>query len=147
MKTGDYKVAGLAGAVVAVLAAVAVSLGFIWDTNKVDLDYTYLIADEPAERVTGLGGRLSLPSTHVMLFVFDEPDRHGIWMKDMQFAIDIAWLDANAKVVHLKSNVSPATFPDVFQPPTDALYVIEANAGQLSARGLTIGSVVDPLPL
>ena len=39
----------------------------------------------------GLSGRVE--TNDEMLFVFEREDYYGFWMKDMNFPIDIAWLD------------------------------------------------------
>jgi uncharacterized protein len=88
-----------------------------------------LIADTPTKLQLGLSGYPGLKENEGMLFVFDKADYHGIWMKDMLFSIDILWLDDDLNVVDAHTNVSPDTFPDVFQPKTPARFVLETNGG------------------
>jgi uncharacterized membrane protein (UPF0127 family) len=95
-----------------------------------------------SERRRGLGGRRFLDEDAAMLFVFEEPGYQSIWMKDMLFAIDIAWLDEKFRVVDIKSNVSPSTYPKSFSPDLPALYVLETNAGLFESRGITIGDTL-----
>jgi uncharacterized membrane protein (UPF0127 family) len=64
-----------------------------------------MVSDE--DRAMGLMFRPSLPLDHGMLFLFERPDFHGIWMKNCKFPIDILWLDADHKVVHLAEKVPP----------------------------------------
>jgi uncharacterized membrane protein (UPF0127 family) len=64
-----------------------------------------------------------------LLFVFDEPGLHGIWMKDMRFPIDILWLDDAFQVVDVRKNVAPDSYPTVFKPTKPARYVLEVTAG------------------
>ena len=99
--------------------------------------------DDDSERERGLSGRESLEREKVMLFVFEEETYPGIWMKDMAFPIDIAWIDKNGAIVHIERNVSPKTFPKVFFPPAKSLYVLEANAGFFESHGLKVGSFVE----
>lgn len=87
------------------------------------------VADTKEKRAQGLSGREKLDENELLLFVFEEADRHGFWMKDMLFSIDIFWLDQYGTIVNIKENVSPDTFPTSFIPDSDALYVIEAVAG------------------
>jgi uncharacterized membrane protein (UPF0127 family) len=87
------------------------------------------IADSKDERVKGLSDKNYLMSNNGLLFIFDESDFHGIWMKDMKFAIDIIWLDASLQVVHIEKNISPNTYPKTFKPNNKALYVLEVPAG------------------
>jgi uncharacterized membrane protein (UPF0127 family) len=94
--------------------------------NEVQL--TVDIADEPHERRQGLSGRRSLGDFESMLFIFDEPGYHGIWMKDMQFAIDIIWINEDLEVIYIEHNVHPETYPATFIPPEPARFVLETRA-------------------
>lgn len=94
--------------------------------------------DTPAAREKGLSGRSALAEGHGLLFVFDEPGSWGIWMKDMNFPIDIVWARQDGTIITIARNVSPDTYPQAFYPATpDALYVLEVNAG--AAAGVAEG--------
>ncbi len=98
------------------------------------------VADTAESRQMGLSTRDCIDDNHAMLFVFDNPDLHGFWMKDMKFSIDIVWLDQDKRVVDIKQDVSPATYPEVFYPSGTAKYVLETNPGLLESVDVTIGS-------
>lgn len=87
------------------------------------------IAETPQQQQTGLSYREHLKEGRGMLFVFNADGSHPIWMKDMQFPIDIVWLDATMKVVHIEQMVTPETYPQSFQSPIPARYVLEVPAG------------------
>jgi len=97
------------------------------------------LARSRAERIRGLSGRQSLASDSGLLFVFEEPGPQGIWMKEMNFAIDIVWLNKEGVVVHIEAWVSPESYPDVFESPEPAQYVLEMNAGSVDNLGLMVG--------
>ena len=97
------------------------------------------IADTPEKRVQGLSGRKELAQGQGMLFVFDTPQKAGIWMKDMNFPIDIIWFDEQKTVVHIKEHATPESFPEVFTPPTLASFVLEVPAGFVKERGIEVG--------
>jgi len=99
------------------------------------------IVDDIASRVRGLSGRESLPEDSGMLFVFSELDFHGIWMKDMNFSLDIIWFDENLRVVNIKREATPESYPTVFRPTTKSLYVLEVNTGFAEKAGIKIGQV------
>jgi uncharacterized membrane protein (UPF0127 family) len=99
------------------------------------------IADTDAERTLGLSGRESLAENNGLLFVFETEGYHGIWMKEMNFPIDIAWLDKNKKIIHLEHNVAPETYPKVFNPPTPDLFVLETNAGFFQKFDIKAGDI------
>ena len=98
------------------------------------------VASTPEDRAKGLGGRSGLATGEGMLLDFDKPDLYGIWMKNMQFPLDIIWLDTNLMVVHIESSVSPTTYPAVFKPSSPAKYVLEAPVGFVAESGLTVGA-------
>jgi uncharacterized membrane protein (UPF0127 family) len=101
-----------------------------------------IVSDTEASRVAGLSGRASLVKGSAMLFVFDEPDTYGFWMKDMKFPIDIIWLDENNKIVYIEKSVSIDSYPEQFFPPEKSLYVIEANAGFSDENKLEVGNIL-----
>ncbi|HEV7501935.1 MAG TPA: DUF192 domain-containing protein, partial [Vicinamibacteria bacterium] len=55
-----------------------------------------MVKDE--DRAMGLMFRPSLPLDHGMLFLFEQPDFHSIWMANCKFPIDILWLDEHHKI-------------------------------------------------
>tara|TARA_B100000745_G_scaffold299556_1_gene250653 strand:+ start:517 stop:1032 length:516 start_codon:yes stop_codon:yes gene_type:complete len=87
-----------------------------------------LAADQTA-RAQGLSGMLALPQGQGKLFVFEESAPYRFWMKDMNFAIDMLWFDAEGKLVYIEHTATPASYPTLFEPPRPALYVLEINAG------------------
>lgn len=101
-----------------------------------------IFSDTEELRQNGLSGYTGLANDEVMVFIFEYPDLLGFWMKDMLFSIDMVWLDSNKKVVAIEKNVAPETFPQVFEPQTPALYVLEFNAGTAEHIGLKIGDTV-----
>jgi len=112
-------------------------------TTLGDADFTLLLADTDEKRQQGLGGVESLGNQEGMLFVFPEPKRQGIWMKEMRIPLDIIWLGTSGEVVHIEKNVSPDTYPQIFLPEAPSSYVIELNAGVVEEIGLAVGDVIE----
>lgn len=104
--------------------------------------FSVLIMDTATGRQNGLSHRKYLLSDEGMLFVFEKEDFHGFWMKDMLFSIDMIWIDANLRVVHVERSVSPKTYPKVFSPESKSLYVLEVLAGQSDINNIKIGDGV-----
>ena len=98
--------------------------------------------DEPAEKQRGLSGRTHLPADSAMLFTYDQPGEYCFWMKDMLFPIDIVWLDADKKVIAIKPNADPSTYPQRFCPDSPAQYVLEFVAGTAQNLNLSIGQTM-----
>jgi uncharacterized membrane protein (UPF0127 family) len=94
----------------------------------------------PEAQEKGLGSRNSISDSQGMLFVFDRADMHCFWMKDMQFPIDMLWLDASKTVVHLEQSVSPDSYPKAYCPEQNSNYVLEVQAGLSAKSGVGVGS-------
>ena len=102
-----------------------------------------MVKDE--DRAMGLMFRASLPKDHGMLFLFDQPDFHTIWMKNCKFPIDIVWLDGDRRVVDIAPAVPPCKADPcpVYQPMRRATYVVEMNAGEAGREKVARGAVLD----
>ncbi len=98
--------------------------------------------DTPEGRSRGLSGHPPLAEHEGMLFVFPEDGLYSFWMKDMSFSIDILWLSSDGVVVDMKKNVSPDTYPTVFEPAALARYVLELHAGFLERYNVEVGNIV-----
>jgi uncharacterized membrane protein (UPF0127 family) len=98
------------------------------------------VVDTDALRAQGLSGHAPLAPDEGMLFVFDADGIYPFWMKDMLFSIDILWLDARGKVVHIEKNISPDTYPASFTPDSPARYVLEVPAGFADQHDIQIGA-------
>ncbi len=101
------------------------------------------VANTPELRKQGLSDTLVLPDDEAKLFIFDTVDTYSFWMKDMNYPIDIFWLDENKIIVHIEEDVQPDTYPTSFKPSLPALYVLETNAGIATQLGVVVGDTVD----
>jgi uncharacterized membrane protein (UPF0127 family) len=100
------------------------------------------ISDTPSKREKGLSGRESIDSNTAMIFIFNKADYHGIWMKDMNFPIDIIWISETMQVVHVEEYVYPDTYPEIFKPSQKAKYILEVDAGFADKEGIKITDLV-----
>lgn len=93
-----------------------------------------------AERERGLMFRQTLERDRGMLFFMGEEAIHPFWMKNVNFAIDILWLDSRRRIVHMARNAPPCrkdpcpTYP----PLLPSLYVLEIAAGRADELGLKL---------
>lgn len=102
------------------------------------------IADTDEKRALGLSGRDDL-SGRGMIFIFEDEEVRGFWMKDMLISIDILWIDSNGVILHIESNVSPDSYPDVFRPNVLAKYVLETDANYMNKKGFKVGDKIENL--
>ena len=107
------------------------------------------LADTDPRRMRGLMWETQdfLANDKGMLFVFNEPGTRSMWMKNMQFHLDILWFDENGNVVSIKKNVPPCITPlEVMSCKTDgvsadnAQYVLELTAGFIDQYEITENS-------
>ena len=101
------------------------------------------VANTDVLRTKGLSGTPSLPADIAKVFVFESSSKYGFWMKDMNYPIDIVWVDETGEVVHIESNVSPDTYPKSFAPTKPARVVIEVVAGVASLAEVKVGDRID----
>lgn len=104
------------------------------------------IADDPAEQERGLTGRTELEAGTGMAFVWDDPIAAVFWMKDTVIPLDIAFWDADGRIVAILT-MRPCTADPcpTYDPGTSVLGALEVNAGELAAAGVRTGDVVDVL--
>ena len=100
------------------------------------------LARTTSELKQGLSGTSSLPVGTGMLFIFEHPGGYGFWMKDMQYPLDIVWMDENLRVVEITQHLTPETFPEVTYPQVPVKYVLELNADTAKQGGFVIGEKV-----
>ena len=94
------------------------------------------VAQTPAERTKGLSNTTRLKQTEAMLLVFDSADFWSIWMKDMNYPIDVVWLNDQKQVVYIVKNMPPDSYPKQFTPETAARYVLELPAGTVDQKAI-----------
>ena len=133
-----------------VLIVIAVVVGvaaLLWQMNNQHQvlqlhgnTYHMTVLRTPDELTRGLSGSSSLGQDQAMLFVFPQDDEWAMWMKDMNYPIDMVWLDSNREVVYLVKDAQPSSYPKTqFKPDEKARYVIELASGTIERTGIAIG--------
>lgn len=106
------------------------------------------LADTPEKRARGLSGRPGLEAGSGMLFVFDSESRVAFWMPEMHFPLDFLWIASDCRVADITQDVPPPV-PEMalsdlprYRPSVPVQYVLEINAGEVAAAGITRGDPV-----
>lgn len=138
--------------IVSFLIVLAFFVFLFFLNNKLPDNFKYLkisdvvlkveLANTFESQTLGLSGRKNLREKEGMLFVFDHLDKYAFWMKDMNFPIDIIWLDENKKIIHIERDVRPESYPATFGPDQRSLYVLEVVSGFADKYNLKIGDNV-----
>lgn len=102
------------------------------------------IAATDAQRERGLMFRKSMPRDVGMLFTFDEPGYHAMWMKNTLIPLSVAFIDNEGRILNVV-DMEPETL-DAHAAAGPARYAIETNKGWFAERGIKAGEKVAGLP-
>lgn len=103
------------------------------------------IVDDVPSRQKGLMGRTTLANATGMLFDFPIGTRPAIWMRHMHMALDLLFVDDQARVAQIFAEVPPCEkLPcPVYQADRALRFVIELAPGSAQALGLELGDQLD----
>jgi len=102
------------------------------------------IADTLDQRYTGLSDTESLGPNEGMLFIHDEEDTHTYVMRDMSFALDIIFIDANGTITTIHHADPPPEGESYSERyPGRGKYVLEVNRGWTNRTGVSVGDIVE----
>jgi uncharacterized protein len=107
------------------------------------------IAADDYARARGLMYRESLPVGRGMLFIFPEPGIYPFWMMNTMIPLDIIWIEAGGRVVHVEEGVPPCRTeicPN-YPPSAEATFVLELASGEAAAHRVRVGKRVGLPPL
>jgi uncharacterized membrane protein (UPF0127 family) len=98
------------------------------------------IADSPEERQVGLMNRESLPEDAGMIFLFDQDEDGGFWMKDTLIPLSIAFADADGTIVSILDMEPCEADPcEIYEPGVFYRSALEVNQGAFSRWGVQEG--------
>lgn len=98
-----------------------------------------VVSDSKKEK--GLGGRKKLCKDCSMLFIFSRQGYWEFWMKEMNFNLDIVWIDGN-RIIKIEKNVDKNSKNKIY-PESPADKVLELNSGIADEKGIEIGDLVE----
>lgn len=109
-----------------------------------DVSLDVQIADTLGRMTEGLQFQQQLPYNQGMIFTFQQPQVVGMWMKDMQFPLDMIWFDSNGNVVDIEKNLAPCSDSSpctVYDGKMqNAKYVLEVTGGFVDEFNITENS-------
>jgi uncharacterized membrane protein (UPF0127 family) len=102
------------------------------------------LATDEETRAQGLMYRDQLRPGTGMLFLFPNDGDYPFWMKNTLIPLDMIWIDANRRIVHIAHDVPPCKVDDCpsYPPHAVARYVLEVAGGVAAAHGLKDGDVL-----
>jgi len=102
------------------------------------------VAADFSTRMRGLMHRASLPANSGMLFIFDQPSIHCMWMKNTLIPLSVAFLDEAGTVINV-ADMQPHS-EQSHCAAREARYALEMNRGWFTARGIKPGMRVGGIP-
>ncbi len=114
-------------------------------TTKVRIgshEYAVEVADTLLKQAQGLSGRQVLAQGTGMLFIFRTASTQNFWMKDMNFPIDIIWINDNKVIGFAENAPTPKNTIPTFTSNGLVDKVLEVPAGTVARDGLNAGDSV-----
>jgi uncharacterized membrane protein (UPF0127 family) len=102
------------------------------------------VVSTDAERAKGLMHRSSLGANDGMLFIFDEPAYHSMWMKNTLIPLSVAFIDAQGVILNILDMEPQTETPHMSAGPS--IYAIETNKGWFAGKKVKAGDRVTGLP-
>ncbi len=101
-----------------------------------------IAANQPT-RMQGLMFRKEMGSGQGMAFVFDEPSKQCMWMKNTLLPLSVAFIDASGKIINIE-DMEPQTETNHCSGRA-AKYALEMNLGWFAKRGIKAGDAIKGL--
>ena len=102
------------------------------------------LAADPGSRSRGLMHREALAPHAGMLFVFDQPAIHCMWMKNTLIPLSVAFLDESGVIANIADMTPHSEQAHCAARP--ARYALEMNRGWFAAKGIRPGMRLGGIP-
>lgn len=102
------------------------------------------VAASDPQREKGLMFREKLGADNGMLFIFEEPGYHAMWMKNTLIPLSVAFVDAQGTILNIL-DMEPHSL-DTHMSAGPAIYAIETNKGWFAKKKIKAGDKVIGLP-
>lgn len=110
------------------------------ETAAGERSFTIEIADDPQERGAGLMFRKTMEDDHGMLFVFEQTQPVGFWMKNTPMPLDLLYIgeDGRVKEIHRGEPFSEAPI----ESNVPIRFVLELKRGTAQHTGVKPGDLL-----
>ena len=81
--------------------------------------------------------RDAVPDGTGMLFVWDNEGSRSFWMQNTYVALDVAFIDANFRIVDLQQMEPEST--EIHDSAKPAMFALEVRQGWFAEKGITVG--------
>lgn len=125
------------------IADTALETGLVHFKNQ-NFNIKVEIAVNQQQRETGLMYRQSLAADKGMLFVYNDQDLRGVWMKNTLLPLDVLFLNHKAEIIAMLPKLPPCHQNPcpIYHSQLPATYILEVNAGFIDNHQLKIGQAL-----
>ncbi len=99
------------------------------------------VASERAQQTRGLMFVRDLPEQHGMIFLYPQPGRRSMWMKNTYIPLDILFIRASGRITNIARHTEPLSLSSI-SSSEPVNYVLELNAGAAERLGIEAGDTV-----
>ena len=99
------------------------------------------VARTPTQRSQGLSNRDHLAPGAGMIFVFEDEEVRSFWMQDTYIPLDIAYLDATARIIDIQQMEPETTRMHTSSGP--AMFALEVPQGWFAEMEIQVGAQVE----
>ena len=116
------------------------------EINNILFNIDLAVSADDLER--GLSGRKEIANDQAMLFIFSDKSQRSFWMKDMNFNIDLLWIDGNKIVAYEKNMLAPEDDTPLdnlakYISPQPIDKVLEIKSGLVDSLSIKIGDTIN----
>lgn len=129
---------------IAATIAHAESLGAlvtVTSANGQGHEFVLEVADTEERRQRGLMFREELPEDGGMIFIYEPPQVAAMWMKNTLIPLDMVFVDAEGRIVHVASRATPHSLEPI-SAGVPVTAVIELNGGTCDRLAIGVGDRV-----
>ena len=102
------------------------------------------VVSDPETRAQGLMYRKTLAQNAGMLFIFDEPSIHCMWMKNTLVPLSVAFIDDAGTIVNIEDMEPGSETSHCAGQPVR--YALEMNRDWFATRGIKPGNRLGGIP-
>ncbi len=106
-------------------------------TSAGESSFTIEIADDASERAKGLMFRETMADDHGMLFVFEQTQPVGFWMKNTPMPLDLVFIGEDGRIRDILPGEPFSTAS--ISPGEPVRFVLELRRGTASKAGIRVG--------
>lgn len=117
------------------------SLTFYSEDGSAEKTIDIEIAETDEARKRGLMFRQEMGYDRGMLFIFEQSDTSGFWMKNTPLPLDIMFIDEDSTIINIARRTTPYSEKNIY-PERPRRYVVEVRGGFSAMHDIVPGMTV-----